>query len=419
MTYNGFMTIDTNLGSIEALLTDFSRVTDEIISLDALKQGLRSGKQLRLKYGVDLTAPDLHIGHAVNLWMYRRLQDLGHKVVFLLGDFTTTIGDPTGKSRTRPVLTPTQIESNASAIQREVLSILRNEPALLEIRRNSEWYEAMSAHKLLSLLTMVTQERLAARDMFRKRQAEGASIYMHELVYPVLQGYDSVVLEADATIIGTDQLYNEMMGRWLQEKFDLPPQVVLTTVVTPGLDGGEKQSKSLGNYIGLSHTPRDKFGRAMRLRDDLVGEYLTVYTDCAPAEIDEIIGVSAGDPMEAKLRFAEALVARYHGDAVAKDERRWFERTFRSRQTPEDLPVVLVPSGKLTAIELAGLAPDLAGLSNSDLRRRLAQGSIRLDGEKLGVDPYGDVVVQSGNVLQTGKRAQVRLQVGDESEPAT
>jgi tyrosyl-tRNA synthetase len=398
------------------LLDDFARVTDQIIAPDGLRERLLSGRQLRLKYGVDLTAPDLHIGHAVNLWMYERLQQLGHKVLFLLGDFTTSVGDPTGRSETRPVLRPEQIEANAEAIQREALSVLQTGSDVLEIRRNSEWYRAMPTREFLSILSLITQDQLMARDMFRTRQMEGTRIYMHEFVYPVLQGYDSVMLEADATIIGTDQLYNEMMGRSLQEKFGQAPQVVVTTVITAGLDGGEKQSKSLGNYIGLSHSPRDKFGRAMRLRDDLLGEFLTVYTDLPLSRVREIMALAQQDPMEAKLQFAESLVGRYHGPATAAREREWFERRFRHRIIPDDVRVIRAPAATLPALELLRLVPEFATASNSDLRRRLEQGSVRVDGEKLEGDPRADVALKSdGSIVQVGKRRVFRFVPADGS----
>lgn len=404
------MMIDTNPQRINTLLTDSARVTEEIISIDVLKERLSSGKQLVLKYGVDLTAPDLHIGHAVNLWMYRAFQELGHKVIFLLGDFTTSIGDPTDRDQARARLSKDEIEENAKAIEQEVLAILRTDDAVLEVRRNSEWYAKMTAGELLSLLSMVTHDRLIGRDMFRSRQERGATIYTHELIYPVLQGYDSVMLESDLTVIGTDQLYNEMLGRWLQERFGQPPQVVMTTKITPGLDGGEKQSKSLGNYIGLSHTARDKFARAMRLRDDLLRDYLEVYTDLSMAQIDQILQQQKGDPMGAKLAFAEALVARYHTAAVGKEERHWFERTFRQRKDPDDMPVLRVPAGPQRAIDVLSAVPTLRAASNSQLRRLLQGGGVRVDSEKLSGDPYREIKIgHEGVVLRIGKTQWYRL----------
>lgn len=210
--------------SVEAALSDLARTTEEVVTLQELRQLLLSGRRLRMKYGVDLTAPDLHLGHAVNLWLYRRLQELGHTVILLLGDFTTQIGDPTGRSQTRPVLPREAIQRNADALLGQALRILLDDDDVLEVRRNSEWNDRLSAKDLLSLLSSVTVDRLLSREMFRRRQEQGAEVYAHELVYPLLQGYDSYALQADLTIIGTDQLFNEMMGRWIQERLGQRPQ---------------------------------------------------------------------------------------------------------------------------------------------------------------------------------------------------
>ncbi|HVU66979.1 MAG TPA: tyrosine--tRNA ligase, partial [Ktedonobacteraceae bacterium] len=264
----------------EELLASFARTTEEMFAPAEFTRLLASGRQLRIKYGVDVTAPYLHTGHAVNLWMMRQMQDMGHKVLFLIGDFTTRIGDPTDRDLLRPVLPAEEIERNAEAFIEQARMVLRfDDPALLEIRRNSEWYERTRAEELLRLFSMVTHARLIARDMFQARIQQGREIYTHELLYPILQGYDSVQLQADLTIIGSDQLFNEMLGRFYQERYGQSPQVIITTRITPGIDGKAKQSKSLGNYIGLGHSPREKFGRAMKLPDDLILTYLEVYTD--------------------------------------------------------------------------------------------------------------------------------------------
>jgi tyrosyl-tRNA synthetase len=275
--------------STSNLLERFARTTEEILSLPELQRLLASGRQLRIKYGVDLTAPHLHLGHAVNLWMMRALQDLGHKVIFLIGDATTRIGDPTGRNVLRPLIPPEEIETNAQAVLAQVRMVLRcDSPEVFEVRRNLEWYEPMSAPDLLQLFSMVTHARLASRDMFRERMQQGLNIHMHEMLYPVLQGYDSFALASDLNIIGSDQLFNEMMGRFYQERLGQPPQVIITTRITPGIDGKAKQSKSLGNYIGLSHSPRDKFERAMKLPDRLIVSYLEVYTEAPLAAVAEI-----------------------------------------------------------------------------------------------------------------------------------
>ena len=250
--------------SADDILRPMLRTIDAIVDEQALRARLESGRPLRIKYGVDLTAPDLHLGHAVNLWLMRHLQDHGHRVVFLLGDLTTRVGDPTGKSETRPVLTAEQIEQNAQAFLDQVSIVLDTAPDVFEVRRNSEWFDRMPVAELLSLFSMTTHAQLMARDMFRERVAQGREIALHELTYPVLQGYDSFAMQSDLTIVGSDQLFNEMMGRQFQQRLGASPQSLITTVITPGLDGGPKQSKSLGNYIALTDSATDKFGKIGR-----------------------------------------------------------------------------------------------------------------------------------------------------------
>ena len=395
--------------SVEAALSDLARTTEEVVTLQELRQLLRSGRRLRMKYGVDLTAPELHLGHAVNLWLYRRLQELGHTVILLLGDFTTQIGDPTGRSRTRPVLPPEAIQRNADALLGQALRILLDDDDVLQVRRNSAWSDRLSAKDLLSLLSGVTVERLLSREMFRHRQEEGADVYAHELVYPLLQGYDSYALQADLTIIGTDQLFNEMMGRWIQERLGQRPQVVLTTTITPGIDGREKQSKSLGDYIGILHSPRDKFGRVMRIPDHLVADYARVYTVMAPEQLEEVRRLSQVKPMEAKLRLATQIVRRYHGDQVAAAERAWFERTFSERKTPEELPQLEVVDPAPTALSLLRAAFPSEEKSNSELRRLITQGAVQVDGTPVR-DPEAVVGVPPGGVVvKVGKRRWFRV----------
>ena len=331
------------------ILKQFARTTEEIFSLQELERLLNSGRQLRIKYGVDLTAPYLHIGHAVNLWMMRMLQDLGHKVQFLIGDATTRIGDPSGRNVLRPVIPLEEIESNAQAFMTQAQMVLRcDDPELYEIRRNSEWYDQMPMDGLLHLLSMVTHARLVSRDMFRERMRQGQDIHMHEMIYPVLQGYDSFALDSDLTIIGTDQLFNEMMGRFYQERLGQSPQVIITTKITPGIDGKAKQSKSLGNYIGLGHSPRDKFGRVMTLPDHLIVSYLEVYTDVPLEFVAEIAMKVEKEPMKWKLFLAHEIVRRYHGAEIADKEQEWFLRTFSTRKTPSDIPVIQVEAGRTT-----------------------------------------------------------------------
>jgi tyrosyl-tRNA synthetase len=392
------------------ILERFARTTEETFSPQEFQQLLASGRQLRIKYGVDVTAPHLHIGHAVNLWMMRGLQDLGHKVVFLIGDATTRIGDPTGKNTLRPVIPPAEIEANAQAFLAQARMVLRCDTAeLYEVRRNSEWYERMSAVELTRLLSMVTYGRLASRDMFKERMQQGQDIHMHELIYPVLQGYDSVALESDLTIIGSDQLFNEMMGRFYQERLGQPPQVIITTRITPGIDGKAKQSKSLGNYIGLSHSPRDKFGRVMSLPDHLIVRYLEVYTEVPLPRVAQI-GKQVGDePMKWKLFLAHEIVARYHGSEIADQEQEWFLQSFSARKTPQDISEIQVQPGEQLAFDVVLRALG-AHRSRNQVRRLFEQGAISRNGQALRqVDQV--ILVRDGDVFRVGKRTWFRLRV--------
>lgn len=397
---------------IKNLHAVFGRTTEEIVSMNEWDDLLHSGRQLRIKYGVDVTAPYLHIGHAVNLWMMRELQDLGHKVIFLVGDFTTKIGDPTGKSKTRPVIPQEEIEQNTAKFIEQARMVLRfDDSDLLEVRRNSEWYDAMSLAEFLRLMSLITHSRLISRDMFQKRITENVDIYMHELVYPVLQGYDSFVLKADITIIGTDQLFNEMMGRFYQEKFGQKPQVILTTKITPGIDGVAKQSKSLDNYIGLGHTPRDKFGRVMRIPDSLILLYFRVYTEVPESELETLGIMVQSSPLEAKKFLATEIVRRYHGDIVAHAEREWFDRTFSHRQVPQDVPVVSVGKNSTPAL---GIMKKFFGSqkSNTEIRTLFQQGGITLNGQKI-FNPLQEITPIEGDIFHIGKRIWFRLHLED------
>lgn len=386
------------------------RTAEEVITADDLKEKLASGKQLRIKYGVDVTAPFLHIGHAVNLWAMREMQEAGHKVLLLIGDFTTRIGDPTGRSKTRPLITSEQIERDAEGFISQVSRILKTDPAVFEVRRNSEWWDRMPLARFMELLSLATHARLIQRDMFQRRMAADSEIYMHELLYPILQGYDSYELDSDLTIVGTDQLFNELMGRFYQERLGAQPQVVVTTKITPGIDGREKQSKSLGNYIALSDSPRDMYGKVMKLPDRLIGEFLRVYTLVPIDEIDRMEKATmAGElnPMEAKRTLARALVARYYGPRSADEEENWFTEVFSHRSIPADVPTVTIDDPNISLLEL--LRQCLPAESVSELRRLIQYGSVRVDGEHKLTDPEQRHPVSSGDVIRVGKRRWFRI----------
>lgn len=388
------------------------RTIDSIVDEEGLRRRLDAGEKLRIKYGVDLTAPDLHLGHAVNLWLMRHLQSHGHTVVFLLGDLTTQVGDPTGKSETRPVLSREAIEQNAAAFLDQVSIVLDTDPAVFEVRRNSEWFERMPIPQLLGLFSLTTNAQLMARDMFRERVANGREIALHELTYPVLQGYDSVAIDSDLTIVGSDQLFNEMMGRQLQQRLGARQQAIITTVITPGLDGGPKQSKSLGNYVALTAAPADKFGKIMSLSDELVGVWAGAYTtldDSRLAELERAVAAGGAAARDAKLTLAEAVVARYHGVAAAKHEREAFLSVFSDGRAPVDILEVDVAAETVTVLALLELVrPDL---SQSARRRLLAQNAVRIDGQSVS-DPELTLALRDGTTVRTGRRSWARIRVG-------
>lgn len=396
--------------SSQEIIDGFSRTTEDIFSLEEFRNLLESGRQLRIKYGVDVTAPTLHLGHAVNLWMMRKLQDCGHKVIFLIGDFTTQIGDPTGKNKTRPVIPQEEIERNTEEFIEQVKNVLRfDDPSLIEIRKNSEWFGSMPTAEFLKLLSLVTHARLISRDMFQRRIENGQDIYMHEMIYPILQGYDSFVLDSDLTIIGSDQLFNEMLGRFYQEKFGQRPQTIITTKITPGIDGKEKQSKSLGNYIGLAHSPRDKFGRVMSIPDNQIVDYLKVYTEISLEEIGKIGQTLESDPMGAKKFLAREIVARYHGAGVAKEEQEWFEKTFSARQIPEDITAVEVEKNATTFDAV------FAFFSGKESKGRIKtlfdQGAIYRNQKKV-FDTQEQII--EGDIFKAGKRNWFKVRIKTE-----
>lgn len=393
----------------DAVLAHLERTTDQIFGRADLADRLRQHRRLRIKFGVDCTAPDLHLGHAVNLWMMRYLQDQGHLIIFLIGDTTTRIGDPTGRSATRPTLTAEEIETNAQSFLRQATLVLRDDPEVFQIRRNSEWYDDLSITDLLGELSRVTFNQLMTRDMFQARIRDGREIAMHELIYPVLQGFDSVALESDLTIVGSDQLFNEMMGRQLQTRHGQRPQTVITSVITPGLDGGAKQSKSLNNYVGLAHAPAEKFGRLMTLSDHLLGEWARVYTELpfeAVRDLQRRADRGGRSARDAKLDLAEAIVARYHGGSEAERVRREFVDVFSRGNIPADAPRLLLATRQTTVADLVRIArPELTGAA---ARRLITEGGVRLNGTSVR-DPADVVLISAGDVLQAGKRRWFRL----------
>ena len=386
-----------------------------MVSLDEFRALLSTGRRLRVKFGADVTAPFLHLGHAVNLWMMREMQERGHRVQFLVGDFTTAIGDPEGSDAARKPRSPDDIDRDAEAFIRQVGRILvTDDPELFEVRRNSEWWAGKPLSTFLGLLGRVTAGRLLARDMFRARAEAGAEVRANELVYPVLQGWDSVELRSDLTIVGSDQLFNESMGRFFQEREGQRPQVIVTTKITPGLDGVRKQSKSLSNFVALDDGPREAFGKIMSMPDFLVPAWMEVYTlipleRVAEAKADMESGTL--NPRDAKLELAEAVVERLHGASAAAAEAEWFRDVFSGRVFPADAPVVPCAPGQRRVLDLcAELEPSR---SRAELRRLLSEGAVELDGRVLR-SPDEVVELERGTErrLRLGRRRFARLVPG-------
>lgn len=379
----------------------------EVISTEELKNKIKSGKQLRIKFGVDVTNPLIHIGHAVNLWKMREFQERGHRVVFLIGDFTTLIGDPTGKSKTRPMRTAEEIKKDAAAYISQVTKVLLKDPNVFEVRRNSEWFAKMNLGEFFKLCGRVTHSKLIQRDMFQKRMAENSEIYAHELLYPILQGYDSYMLNSDLTIIGSDQLFNELLGRHYQKVFGQEPQVVMTTVITPGIDGKEKMSKSLGNFIAITDAPENKFGKIMTLPDDLIVAYYRVYTKIDSKIIDNYERqLSAGaNPRDIKLKLGRDLVALYDGEAAANQARENFLKIFSKKEKPEEMPTLKITN---YALRITDLLLEAGVKSKSEARRLIEQGGVKINDEiKKDVDEI--LSLKSGDILRIGKRKFFKL----------
>lgn len=384
----------------------FTRSVEDVITKEELDTLLKSGKKLRVKLGIDATSADLHIGHGAALWKLRALQEAGHKAVIIMGDATTRIGDPTGKTASRPVLEPDVIKKNIASIRKQAEHILLTKPTVYEVHSNSEWFGAMKTMQFLDIVSHVTHARLIERDMFQERIRQGKEITALEMLYPVMQGYDSVAIKSDMTVIGSDQLFNEHMGRFFQERFGQKPQVIVTLKLLPGIGGGEKMSKSLGNYIGLADTPQDKFGKAMRITDDQIVSYLEAYTAVSMSEIERVKRDLEGgkNPMESKLFFANELVARYHGPEAAKKERERFVTIFSRRELPEEIPSFTVRSANIIDIMVAiGFAP-----TRSEARRLIKQRAVEVDGKRID-ENTGEIEKKDGVVIKAGKRRIAKL----------
>lgn len=393
----------------EQQLTIINRGVVEIIPEDELAARLAQDRPLKIKFGADPTAPDIHLGHTVVLRKLKQFQDLGHEIQFIVGDFTSRIGDPSGRNETRPPLDPKQITANAATYQEQVFKIL--DPDRTKVYFNSAWLENLSLADVLKVSAYSTVARMLERDDFAKRYAEGRGIGLHEFLYPLIQGYDSVVLKSDVEIGGTDQKFNLLMGRDLQREYGQPPQIVITMPLLEGLDGTRKMSKSLGNYVGVTDSSQEIYGKLMSVPDSLMIKYYELLTDIPMDEIEAIKSSLENEsihPKEAKRRLAREIVQVYYDPQAAIEADAEFERIFKEKQTPTEIPIFSPQTRAMGLIDLifeAGLAT-----SKSQARRLINQGAVKIDQKKVS-DTHPGITFEEEHILQVGKRGFARLGV--------
>jgi tyrosyl-tRNA synthetase len=408
------MTPRTKFKPVEEQLAHLRRGAAEIIREDELRAKLetsaKAGKPLRVKLGVDPTAPDLHLGHTVVLRKLKHFQDLGHTAIFLIGDFTAMVGDPTGQSETRPPLSREQVRANAKTYLAQVYKILDKKKT--EVRYNSEWLGKLTSYEIINLCGHYRLARMLEREDFRSRLAGNQPIAIHELLYPLLQAYDSVALKADVELGATEQKFNLLVGREIQREYGQPSQVILTMPILVGTDGERKMSKSLGNYVGITEPPGEMFGKLMSIPDALMWSYYELLTDLAPAEIASLRErVQAGQthPMDAKTELATRIVADFHGPGAARKAAEEFRRVFQARQSPFEPPVRTIPRGHSTMLKLLLAAVGLVS-SVREAERLIKQGAVELDAQVIKHPMHQvDLSQPRAFLIRAGKKKFLRV----------
>jgi tyrosyl-tRNA synthetase len=400
------MKISTDTQKIDQLL--HKRVVEVIVAED-LRKKLLSGKRLRIKFGADPTAPDLHLGHAVLLKKLREFQELGHQVILLIGDYTARIGDPTGKSKTRPMLTEKEVKANAKTYLAQAGKVL--DLKKVEVRWNSEWFGKMKFADIIALTSRFTVARMIERDDFDKRLTDGVDVHMHELLYPMMQAHDSIAIKADVELGSTDQRFNMLAGRDLQRKLGEQEQdVMIVGPLLVGTDGVKKMSKSLGNYIGITEAPEEMYGKIMSIPDSVLWDYFTMTTELPEEEIRvmrEICAKGEMNPRDAKARLAREIVTTYHSARAAEKAEEQFRSMFQKKEVPEDVPEMTVTGGERLLIEV--LVETQLATSKGEARRLVEQGGVKMDG-KVVKDPQTKMSVSNdGVLLQKGKRYFVKV----------
>ena len=398
------MKVDTNPKKIEEVLT---RGIETVIVKKDLEKKLLFGKRLRIKFGVDPSKPDIHLGHTVPLKKLQKLQELGHQIVFIIGDFTGRIGDPSGKSKTRPQLSNKQVNENAETYLEQVGKAIDTKK--VEIRRNSEWYDKMAPDDFIRLFSKITLARILERDDFEKRMKRKIDIYPHEIIYPILQGYDSIVIKSDLEIGGTDQTFNMLMGRKLQKRFNQPQQDVMTISLLIGLDGKDKMSKSLDNYIGITEPPTEQYGKIMSIPDNLILHYFELATNVSLKEIAQMkkdLKFQKINPRNLKQGLAREIVALYYSKNMAEKAEQEFNRIFKEKKLPSEMPCFRLKPGTHNILDL--LVKTKIASSKSEAKRLILQKGVRID-NKVQDDWQKDIKAKKGIIIQAGKRRFVKI----------
>ena len=387
------------------------RGTEEIIQLSELEEKLKSGKKLRVKAGFDPTAPDIHVGHTVLINKMRQFQMMGHEVIFLIGDFTGRIGDPTGKNVTRKALTEEEVMANAETYKQQIFKIL--DPELTEIRFNSEWCNKLSPSDMIQLMAKYTVARMLERDDFDKRYKSGQPIAIHEFLYPLMQGYDSVALKSDIELGGTDQKFNLLVGRDLQKAYGQSPQQILTMPLLEGLDGVQKMSKSLNNYIGINDAPDDMFGKIMSISDELMWRYFELLSFRAGSEVEQFKAeVAAGkNPRDIKFELCKEIVSRFHDEQAAEKAQQNFIARFQKGAMPDDIVEISLAANDDGGLPLANVLKEAQLVSStSEAMRMVKQGAVKIDAEKVS-DPRQSILKGTQAIFQVGKRKFAKIKI--------
>ncbi len=401
------MTQDTK-SQLELLKRGTVEIFNEQELAEKLALSAKKKRPLRIKLGLDPTSPDIHLGHTVVLRKMRQFQDLGHKAVLIIGDYTARIGDPTGQNVTRPMLTTEQIEQNANTYFEQAGKILDTSKDKLETRYNSNWLEKLTLMELIQIAAKKTVAQMLQRDSFKLRLQKEIDVYVHEFIYPLMQGYDSVAIESDVELGGTDQTFNNLVGRDIQRAFNQPPQVVMTMPILVGLDGTEKMSKSKNNYIGVTDEPKDMFGKVMSISDKMMENYFTLLTDLPLDKVAELTDPSKTHPKEAKALLGKTIVTQFYNKATAQLAAAEFDKVFAQKQLPDEIPEFELPAEPISVKQLL-LACKLVE-TGGEAKRMCSQSAVTIDNDKT-TDPHAEITPKDGMVIQVGKRRFAKVKV--------